>query len=438
VGGIIGMGIYALIAGIGAQAGNALWLAFTLAIIISVIGVIPLIFLASAMPRAGAGYLFTSRLLNPLWGSIASYFGLLGGACSTAFVSIGISGYIAAYLPWKLDVKILSLIVPTLFFILYLFRLRLANWLQILMVIQLILALSLYVAAGSFQPDHQILFNLALPQGTGGLILATVLCYSTCMGFQVIAEMGEEIKNARRNIPLALFIGGLIVLGIYIMVGTVFVSSVPYDFRAIKAMKTPLLDTAKMFLSPGWVAFVSFGALTAALTSLNAGAIALPRELLSQARDGFIPAVIGKVSKRTQTPLNAVGVYFLVVLTLLCGQFIGLDIDFYGVMAAIGILLMTVILSVASMRMPMKYPDLYNKAYLKISRPWLIVIAALSIITSLLFIALVLSELPMAAALYVVATVLIITYYYLRNSQLKKQGIDLKKKAQVITGFEEE
>jgi intracellular septation protein A len=55
-----------------------------------------------------------------------------------------------------------------------------------------------------------------------------------------------------------------------------------------------------------------------------------------------------------------------------------------------------------------------------------------------LFIALVLSELPVAAALYVVATVLIITYYYLRNSQLKKQGIDLKKKAQVITGFEEE
>jgi basic amino acid/polyamine antiporter, APA family len=311
VGGIIGMGIYALIAGIGAQAGNALWLAFTIGIIISVVGVLPLIQVASAIPRAGAGYLFTSRLSNPFWGSLASYWAVLGGACSTCFVSIGLSGYFAAYWSWgidkQLEIQILSLIIPTLFFILYLFKLSLANWLQILMVVQLIIALGLYAVAGAFQPAHPLQFSLNLPQGFAGLMMAAILCYSTCMGFQVIAEMGEEIKNPKRNIPLSLTIGGITVLAIYVIVGTVFVSSVPYNFDIIKAMKAPLLDTASQFLPAGWVGFVAFGALTAALTSLNAGAIALPREFLAQARDELLPAGIGKISKRTLTPIRAVG-----------------------------------------------------------------------------------------------------------------------------------
>ncbi len=60
IGGVIGMGIYALIAAVGAYAGTTLWLAFILAITVSVVGVAPLIQLSSAMPRAGGGYLYVS------------------------------------------------------------------------------------------------------------------------------------------------------------------------------------------------------------------------------------------------------------------------------------------------------------------------------------------------------------------------------------------
>ena len=48
--------------------------------------------------------------------------------------------------------------------------------------------------------------------------------------------MGEEMRYARRNIPLSLFIGGAIVLVIYILVGTVFINAISYDFEKIKAM----------------------------------------------------------------------------------------------------------------------------------------------------------------------------------------------------------
>jgi amino acid transporter len=444
VGGIIGMGIYALIAAIGAQAGNALWLAFTIGILISVIGVLPLIQVASAIPRAGAGYLFTSRLLNPFWGSLASYWGLLGGACSTCFVSIGLSGYIAAYWNWgidkQLEILLLSLIIPAIFFILYLFKLRLANWLQIIMAAQLIIALGIYAVAGAFQPQHPLQFSLNLPQGFAGLMMAAILCYSTCMGFQVIAEMGEEIKSPKRNIPLSLFIGGLVVFCIYVMVGTVFVSSVPYNLDVIKAMKAPLMETASMFLPASLVGFVAFGALTAALTSLNSAAIALPREFLAQARDELLPAGIGQISTRTLTPIRAVGIYFLLVFVLLLMQFIGFDIDFFAVMSAVGILLMTVVLAIAAINLPRRFPEHYAKAYFKIPRLWLIVIASLTAITSLAFIALALLDYKSTitvVGIFLALTALVIIYYFVRISVLKKRGVNWEERTKKITGFEE-
>lgn len=53
IGGVIGMGIYVLIAQVAAQVGTTLWLAFSVAILISSTGIVPLIQLSSALPRTG-------------------------------------------------------------------------------------------------------------------------------------------------------------------------------------------------------------------------------------------------------------------------------------------------------------------------------------------------------------------------------------------------
>ena len=124
IGGVIGMGIYALIAVVAAQAGSALWLAFTIAILVSIIGVVPLIQIASALPRAGGGYLYTSRLLNPLMGTLTSNLALLGASSSTALVAVGLAGYIAPYLPFDIPVRWVAILLPLLFLAVSLFGLR--------------------------------------------------------------------------------------------------------------------------------------------------------------------------------------------------------------------------------------------------------------------------------------------------------------------------
>ena len=433
IGGVIGMGIYALIAAVGAQAGSSLWLAFTIAILVSIIGVIPIIQISSAMPRAGAGYLYTSRLLGPVAGMAASYFAVLGGACSTAMVAMGVAGYVSQYLPWDVPVQVIAIILPLIFFLLYLFGLRLATMIQVVLAAHLVVALLVYAVCGSL--NFGLSFSVALPQGTGGLIMATVLCYSVCMGFQVIAEMGEEMKNASRNIPLSLLIGGSIVLVLYILVGTVFVNSVPYDFEAFRAMNAPLKETGELFLPAFWVIVLSLGALSAGLTSFNAGAIALPREIFSQARDGIVPAFLGRIHRRTGSPMNAVAAFFLfVVLLLLMGR----SIDFYGVMTAVGILLMTAVVSVAAVRLPSRFPERYEASYFRVSRGFLVAAAVISVISSIGFTAIVISELPVAGIIYPGFILAVLVYYYYRVRWLRKNGVDWEERMRTLSGFDEE
>lgn len=429
IGGVIGMGIYALIAAVGAQAGSGLWVAFLLAIIISGVGVTPLIQIVSALPRAGGGYLFTSRLLHPLVGVLTSFWAIFGGTCLTAMVALGLAGYITPYLPGNLPVRLVAIVLPALFYTLYLFNLRLANSLQILLVAQLVVALLGYSVAGAVKYD--LSFSMDMPQGMGGFIMASILCYSVCIGFQAIAEMGEEMQNPRRNIPLSLIVGGSVVLVIYIVVGTVFISSLPYDFDGINSMTAPLMQSGERFLPGYWVLFLSMGALSAGLTSFNAGAIALPRELFAQARDGILPSFLGRVNPRTRTPLNAVTVYFTLTIMLVM---MGRSIDFYGVMTAVGILLMTAVIGVAAVRLPKKFPQQYASAYFQISKGWLIALAIVSVISSLGFVFIVCMQLLVVGLIYVILSLLVVAYYVMRVRWLKKSGVDWEERVRVIPG----
>jgi basic amino acid/polyamine antiporter, APA family len=72
------------------------------------------------------------------------------------------------------------------------------------MVIVKVLALVIFIKVGLFVVTHPIQLSFFSPKGVSGMVLAVVLSYSAYMGFQVIAEMGEEMKNPKRNIPLAM------------------------------------------------------------------------------------------------------------------------------------------------------------------------------------------------------------------------------------------
>lgn len=428
VGGVVGAGIYALIGPIGAQAGTAIWLAFAIAIVVSLLGAIPLIQLASALPRAGAGYLYASRLLLPVMGTITSAWVILGGACSTCVVSLALVSYLP--LPETLAAypHLAAIAVIAMFYTILLLGVRFAMGLQVVMAAQMLAALLVYIIAGVAQVD--LAFSVVPRGGASGFLLAVILCYNTCLGFQVLAEMGEEIRDARRTIPLALFIGSGLVAVIYILVGMVFVNSLPFDTAAYDSINAPLSASGALLLPPALFAFVNFGAITAGLTSLNAAAIAIPRELYAQARDGVLPARVARIAPHAKAPLVALTVFVVLVVVLMLTQ---RDLDFYGYMAAVGIQIMTSALCFACLRLRTKFPDAYSSAYIRFPTWVLLLCTGVTVIASIGFVSLIAIERPSVALAYLVLTIAAWTYHKFRRGVLARSGNDLERNARAMS-----
>ncbi len=420
VGGVVGAGIYALIGPIGAQAGTAIWLAFAIAIVVSLLGAIPLIQLASALPRAGAGYLYASRLLSPVMGTITSAWVILGGACSTCVVSLALVSYMPLPKAVAAHPHLAAVAVVTIFYFILLLGVRFAMGLQIVMAAQMLAALLVYIIAGVAQVD--LAFSVVPRGGASGFLLAVILCYNTCLGFQVLAEMGEEIRDARRTIPLALFVGSGLVAVIYILVGMVFVNSLPFDPAAYESINAPLSASGALLLSPALLAFLNFGAVTAGLTSLNAAAIAIPRELYAQARDGLLPSRIARIAPHAKAPLVALSVFIGLVVVLMLTQ---RDLDFYGYMAAVGIQLMTSVMCFACLRLRARDPDAFASAYIRFPTGVLILCTVVTVIASIGFVALIAIERPGVALAYLMLSVAAWSYYRLRRETLLRSGRDL-------------
>lgn len=441
VGGVIGMGAYALIPGIAAKAGNAAWLAIGIALLVSLLGVLPLIQLSSALPVAGGGYLYGTRLLGPLPGVLVSYWAILGGASSVGLVAYGLADLWKAALPFPISLHLLAALLIALFYIVYLFGVNLLTALQIVMAIQMLIALFAYAAGPLFQPN--IAWHFSMPTAADTFLVAVILSFNVSLGFQVITELGEDIKKPKRNIPLSLIIGATVVLVVYIGITMTYIGSVGLDNLTDFGRKNAaLIESSKSFLPPWGVWWLALGAVSAGLTSLNAGAIALPRELFSQARDRFIPPYFAQLHPRTQSPMRAVTAFFLfVILLLLTGHVLdkmGLlgkePIEFYGYMAAMGIMMLTVFISLASLRLPKKYPTFYQSANFRLSKPVLWVLVVLSVISSGGFALLVGASDTLVAGVYIIYTTVVVVYFFQRKKWLAAREIVIAKNFDITEG----
>jgi len=436
VGGVIGAGIFALVAPIVANAGAATWIAFLIALAVSITGAVPVVQLASTLPRAGAGYFFASRLLTPMSGTLASWWILFGGACSSCVVSTAFASYVlAAYGPPGLPgytVGLFAITIVIAFYVVYLFGVRLAMGIQIVFAIQMLLALGAYAILGAARVDITIGFNA--PLGVSAFFMAVVICYNTCIGFTVLAEMAEEIRDPHRTIPLAIFLGGGVVAVVYILIGAVFWGSVTQDSEAILAMEAPLIQSARTFMgSEWWIHWLNIGAITAGLTSLNAAAVSLPREIFAQARDVILPTGAARIDARTRTPLAAVTIYIAFVLVLLItGIVFKFSIDFYSYLTVVGIQVANSIICLASLSLSRRFPEEFNQGYIRFPLWILLLCTIVTVLASAGLFVLMAMEEPAVVWIYAVLTIIGITYHHYRVRALRRRGVPFDEHVRAI------
>ena len=436
VGSVIGMSIFVLINSMASLTGPSLPLAFFFALVVASLNAVTVSQLSSAIPRSGGGYVLTSRILGPFWGVATSWFiclAILGALCT---VGLGIAKYINLYINPPANEMLITIILVGILILINAIGLFFAEVVQIIIVVLKVLALLMFAVWGYFWgPKAADLATIPfLAGGIGGLALCSVLCYYSYIGFTVIAEVGEEMSNAKRNIPLSVGISAVIIFVVYFSVAITFNRIMGYNPSMLKALGAPLAFAGGLFLPPLAIHFLNLGALGAGVTALNAGIMAMPREIFAQGRDQMVPSVFRYLTKKHRTPLWSVLVVFpLFVALLLFNQ----SLDWYGFLAVGALLLTNLTIAVACLLLPKRFPERYENAPFKIGKKWLTFFSWAAIVTAVVFLAFIVLQLPKLPLLLALWAAVVIVYYFARKWWMLRRGVDFAGIFKTIPGFEE-
>jgi amino acid transporter len=314
----IGAGIYVLIGAAAARAGMQAPLAFVVAAGLMALSGASFAELACRFPVAAgeAAYAreaFRSDRLATIVGLLVAVIAMV----SSAAISIGSAGYLAVFVPlanWML----ISAVVLSMGMV--------AAWgvkesVSVAGVMTLIEigGLLVLVLAGIFSdaPIGARLPEMVVPQsGTialNGLVSATLLAVFAFIGFEGLANVAEEVRDPKRNLPRAIFLTLGIATVLYIAV--VWIALVAVGASELAQSEAPLALVFERLTgaSPRTMALI---ALVATLNGIIVQIIMSSRVLYGLAQQGNLPAALRQVSRRTRTPVVATAVTTAVVLGL--------------------------------------------------------------------------------------------------------------------------
>lgn len=146
--------------------------------------------------------------------------------------------------------------------------------------------------------------NLQASAGTvaaGSWLLALVPVMFTYAGWNAAAYVAEEIRDPGRNVPLALGLGTIAVVAIYLLLNLLYLYVLPIG--SLAAVRGSVLDViADKLLGARAGDVMGVVSLVSLAASISAMTIAGPRVYYAMARDGvFLPSA-ARVHPRYRTP----------------------------------------------------------------------------------------------------------------------------------------
>ena len=335
LGSIVGTGVFVSIAITAGIAGTNVVLAIALAAVVAICNGLSSAQLAANYPVSGGTYEYGYRLLPSGLGFVAGWMFLLAKSASAATAALGLSGYLLLSIDQGGPLTTPALAVSVLFLLtlLTLIGIKRTNGINIAIVLVTLATLLCFVAMGAPLAISNASENFAggvgldkifAPQGTWpSLLHGTALMFVAYTGYGRIATLGEEVKDPRRTIPLAVIVTLAVSMLLYLAVAAVAVGAVGAEAfaDASKNHIAALRIVADQFPS-SWVSgIVSIGAATAMLGVLLNLILGLSRVMLAMARRKDMPQRCAAVSPSNGVPVPAtISVAMIIGLLILIGD----------------------------------------------------------------------------------------------------------------------
>lgn len=348
-GSMIGSGIFIVPADIARQVGSAGWLLMVWVVtgLLTVAAALSYGELAAMMPRAGGQYVYLRESYSPLWGFLygwamllviqtgtiaavavgfARFLGVLAPAISpTAWIvpPIDLTRKYAISLSWQQVVAILMIVALTF---INTRGIRLGKLIQNTFTSAKTLSLAALILlgllagrnaaaisanfgdlwtprnAGVIRPDLPGLPEAAATAGLFGLFIAFCVAQVGSLfsadAWNNITFTAGEVKNPRRNIPLSLAAGTILVITLYVLANVAYLSTLP--LTAIQHAPDDRVATAALqaIFGPAGATIMALAIIVSTFGCNNGLVLAGARIYYAMARDGLFFRATGRLNAR--------------------------------------------------------------------------------------------------------------------------------------------
>ena len=279
IGMTIGAGIFIYMPIAAGSAGSGTILAFLFAFIPMAFIMINVMLLGATLPTTGGTFKYGAFLFSPKVAFLGLWAYLFG-----AFVglfplnALALAHYMRGL--WQeLPLIPVAFFILTFFYFINLFGLRVASRIEILFVVLLFVAIAIYTGPGFGRIDTGNLQGV-FSTGIGSIIYASALLSFTFAGSNAVVELGGEVDNPKRNLPLSVVFSLVVVLILYVLIAVV-----TFGVGGDTVVNGTLNDVASQYLS-GFLFYVfAFGGpILAIATTINATYMWGTRSLLALCR----------------------------------------------------------------------------------------------------------------------------------------------------------
>lgn len=331
IGDILGAGIYALIGKVASQSGSFTWISFLIALLTALLTALSYAELTQRHPRSGgASYFIQVATKSRAASFIVGWLLVCVSIVSMATLSRAFLGYIEGF---GFDLSDPLIILEFLLFLGFInfWGGRQSSTANIISTTIEVFGLFVVVAAGIY------FISQASPRPPATHYVTTVhilegaaLAFYAFIGFEDLANVAEEVKNPRRNLPIAI-VGSLVAAGIlYIVIG--WISTAVMKPEALARSSNPLTDIVAVSDLNFPVKLFGVIALFAVANTCLLNFITASRLLYGMSMQRILPSFFSKIHSKTRTPYVAIAsilpVAFLLAsfgdLTFLAGTTSGL------------------------------------------------------------------------------------------------------------------
>ena len=281
--------------------------------------------LGAAMPKAGGQYVYLREAYGSLPAFLFGWVAFIAYLTGTnAAIAVAVAEHLGSFYPSISTHNIvigfdyfsisggqifaISLIL-ILSFINYL-GILFGKWIQNVFTILKIGSILFFALAGLFiSTGNHIDFSINPTSMSIGSILtgmgiALVAVTWTVGGWEYVTFAAGEIKNPKKNLPLALIIGTVVIFVLYIMINIAYLKVLPMDLL-IGELKVGEA-TAKSLYGPGIAGAFVVVVIISMFGSLNGNILVGPRISYAMAKDKLFFSKAADVHPKFHTPGNAI------------------------------------------------------------------------------------------------------------------------------------